>query len=196
KRPVASFPAIGSYSATAIVPEGTGVVGASWREGAIGTGAYRVVAFEPGRRLELERNPHYWRAGFPRNEGIVFRFGVSPEEIRREFLAGRASVASDLLPADAEAFRHDARFAPSYKESPRLGTYFVVFNRHRGPLRDLELRRSLVRALNVGGFIRRTLGSMAIPAEGLIPPRRLGRSATAEKVESDPNTPASDSSSD
>ena len=194
EKPVSFFPAVVSYSATAIVPEGTGAVGSSWREGAIGTGAFRVVAFEPGRRLELERNPHYWRAGLPRNEGIVFRFGVSPEEIRREFLAGRSSVASDLLPADAEALRHDPRFASGYRESPRLATYFVVFNRHRGPLRDLELRRSLIGAVDVAGFVRRTLGRMAIPAEGLIPPGLLGHSAAGEKREPGSQTARSDSS--
>jgi ABC-type oligopeptide transport system substrate-binding subunit len=78
-----------------IVPEGTTHFGSSWRDGAVGTGPFRVVNFEPSRRLELERNPHYWREGYPRSEGIVFRFGVQPEEMRSEFLAGRFSVASD-----------------------------------------------------------------------------------------------------
>ena len=94
-----------------IVPEGTGGLGDSWRKGCIGTGPFRVVSFEPGKRLELERNPAYWREGYPKNEGLVFRFGVPPEEIKSEFLAGRFSLASDLLPADAEALRQDPRFA-------------------------------------------------------------------------------------
>jgi peptide/nickel transport system substrate-binding protein len=178
EKPVSFFPAVISYSAAAIVPEGTGVVGSSWREGAVGTGPFRVVAFEPGRRLELERNPHYWRDGFPRSEGIVFRFGVSPEEIRSEFLAGRFSLASDLLPADAEAFRQDGRFAPGYRESPRLTIYCVAFNRHQGALRDVETRRSLARAVNVPALVRQTLGRLAIPARGLIPPGLLGYSAS------------------
>src|SRR5262249_61777854 len=75
--PLAFFPAIISYAATSILPEGTGAIGATVREGAIGTGAFRVVSFEPGRRLELERNPYYRRADRPRGEGIVFHFGVS-----------------------------------------------------------------------------------------------------------------------
>ncbi|MGH9367149.1 MAG: ABC transporter substrate-binding protein, partial [Thermoanaerobaculia bacterium] len=121
--------------------------------------------------------PGYWREGYPRCEGVVFRFGVSPEEIRSEFLAGRLSIASDLLPADAEAFRHDPRFAASYRESPRLTTYYATFNRQRGPLRDAELRRSLVRSIDVAGLVRRTLGRLAIPAHGIIPPGLLGYSA-------------------
>ena len=147
------------------------------REGAIGTGPFRLVSFEAGRRLELERNPHYWREGYPKSEGVVFRFGVSPQEIRDGFLAGRFSLASDLLPADAEAFRHDPRFASGYRENPRLTTYFVAFNRRQGVLADLTLRQSLHRAVDVAAFVRRTLGRLAIPAHGLIPPGLLGYSA-------------------
>src|SRR5262249_54129828 len=111
EKPVSFFPALISYAATAIVPEGTRQVGGSIGEGAVGTGPFRVLACEPGRRLELERHPHYWRAGYPRSEGMVFHFGLAPEAIREDFLAGRLSLASDLLPADAETFRHDPRFA-------------------------------------------------------------------------------------
>ncbi len=177
EQPVPFFPAMISYAATAIVPEGTGPIGSSAREGAIGTGAYRVVSFEPGRRLELEPNPSYWRAGRPRSEGIVFHFGVPPEEIRSEFLAGRLALARDLFPADAEAFRHDPRFAAGYRESPRLTTYFVGFNLHRGPFRDVDARRNLARAIDAPTLVRRTLGRLAIPAHGLIPPGLLGYSA-------------------
>ena len=177
EKPVSFFPALLSYTPMGIVPEGTGVIGPSIREGAVGTGPFRLVSFEPGRRLELERNPHYWREGYPKSEGIVFRFGVPPEEIREEFVAGRFSMASDLLPADAEAFRHDPRFASGYREAPRLTTYFAAFNRRNGLLTDVELRRNLYRAVDVPALVRRTLGRLAIPAHGLIPPGLLGYSA-------------------
>jgi ABC-type transport system substrate-binding protein len=195
EKPVSFFPAVLSYSAAAIVPEGTVTIGPSWRDNAVGTGPFRVVAFEPGRRLELERNPYYWRDGFPRSEGIVFRFGVPSEEIRSEFLAGRFSLASDLLPADAEAFRQDARFAPGYRESPRLTIYCVAFNRHQGALRDVEARRSLARAVDVPALVRQSLGRLAVPARGLIPPGLLGYSASGSAQAGAPGTSgASDSS--
>ncbi len=178
EKPVAFFPAAIAYTPAAILPEGTGVIGAT-AEGAVGTGPFRIVNFEPGRRLELERSPTYWREGYPRCDSVVFRFGVSPEEIRNEFLAGRLSLAWDLLPADAEAFRHDPRFASRYRETPRLATYYVTFNCQRGPLREAELRRTLVRAVDVGGLVRRTIGRLAIPAHGIIPPGLLGYSAAS-----------------
>ena len=195
EQPVSFFPALISYTGTAIVPEGTAAIGSSWRDNAVGTGPFRVISFEPGRRLELERNPYYWREGYPRSEGVVFRFGVSPEEIRNEFLAGRFSLASDLLPADAEAFRHDPRFASGYRESPHLQTYFVAFNRHRGALKDAELRRNLAQAVDVAAVVRRTLGRLAIPAHGLIPPGLLGYSPAGARSEAETPEAASSPSS-
>jgi peptide/nickel transport system substrate-binding protein/oligopeptide transport system substrate-binding protein len=180
-RPISFFPVLMSDLVTSIVPEGTTHLGNSWREGTVGTGPFRVVAYEAGQRLELERNPHYWREGFPRSEGIVFRFGVQPEEMRAEFLAGRFSVASDLLPRDADVMRQDRRYATGYKESPRLSTYFIAFNSRGAAFGDADVRRGIRRVIDVPVLVRKTLGRLAIPANGLIPPGLLGYSAERPK---------------
>ncbi|HQQ77762.1 MAG TPA: ABC transporter substrate-binding protein [Thermoanaerobaculia bacterium] len=174
EKPLAFFPVLVSWPGAGIVPESTTAIGESWRKGCIGTGPYRVASFEPGKRLELERNPAYWREGFPKNDGVVFRFGVPPEEIRSEFLAGRFSIASDLLPADAEALRQDPRFRATYRESPSLVTYFVTFNIHKGVFADARARRAVAQGIDAAAIVRRTLGRHAIPANGLIPPGLLG----------------------
>ena len=189
-RPISFFPAIVSYPSMAILPEGSVRVGSHWREGCAATGPFRVVRFEPGERLELERNPNYWREGYPRSEGLVFRFGVPPEEIKTEFLAGRFSIASDLLPADAEAFRNDARFASGYRESPCLSTYYVAFNSLRGPLKSRELRRRIVDGIDFASLVHRLLGRIAIPASGLIPPGLLGHVSHADRPSRTASPPA------
>jgi ABC-type oligopeptide transport system substrate-binding subunit len=194
EKPVSFFPAVVSFAATSIVPEGTRKIGTSWKEGAVGTGPFRVLRFEPGRRIELERNPHYWREGYPRSEGVEFRFGLTPEEIRDDFLAGRLSVATELLPADAESLRQDQRFAAGYRENPRLSTYFIVFSRNRPALSDVERRRALVKSVDVPGLVRRTLGRLAIPAHGLIPPGLLGHAAPDTRANSGGVATPSDSS--
>jgi ABC-type transport system substrate-binding protein len=61
--PLRLFPVMLTNPATAIVPEGSGTVDGNWREQCIGTGPFRVAAFESGARLELERNADYWREG-------------------------------------------------------------------------------------------------------------------------------------
>ena len=176
EEPVAFFPALVAFENASIVPEGSEP--SSGAEGWVGTGPFRVVAFEPGRRVELERNKSYWRKGYPRSEGLVFTCAVPPAEILSGFRAGRFSLAGDLFPADAEALRREPAFASRYRENPRLTTYFVAFNTHRGPLADRALRRRLGQAVDVPALVRRTLGRMAIPAASLIPPGLLGHDPT------------------
>ncbi len=172
--PVSFFPALISYHAAAIVPEGTDEFEGSWQEGCVGTGAFRVVKFEPGIRLELERNRTYWRGGYPKVEGLTFNFGVAPADILSQFRAGRFSLASDLLPADAEALRREPEFASGYHEVPSLITYFAAFNCRRGPLKDKRLRQALAQSVDIASMVRQTLGRLAVPARGLIPPGLLG----------------------
>jgi ABC-type oligopeptide transport system substrate-binding subunit len=132
------------------------------------------VRFEPGVRLELARNEMYWRPGYPKSGGLVFSFGVQARQILADFRSGRFSIASDLLPEDAEALRRDPRFAAGRREAPQLSTYFAIFNTRAGPFRDRALRERFVRAVNVSSLVRATLGRSASPAHGLIPPGLVG----------------------
>lgn len=189
--PVSFFPALLAFDAVAIVPEGSENPGRSWREHCVGTGPFRVVRFEPGKRLELEPNPYYWRQGYPRSDGLVFSFGIEPAEIAQGFKAGRFSLASELLLTDLEAMRHDPEFAAGYRETPRLSIYYAVFNSHRGPLADEGVRRQLIHAVDVDGLIRRHVGRIGIPAHGFIPPGLLGYESSRHPVPAPEKTSSS-----
>ena len=76
-RPCSFFPAILSDQALAIVPEGFDSSARYWSDGCVGTGPFRLVRFEPNRRIELERNPLYWRKGFPRSRAVIFTITAS-----------------------------------------------------------------------------------------------------------------------
>jgi len=178
EEPVAFFPALISYHAAAVVPEGSSKFGTSWQDDCVGTGPFRVVKFEPGVRLELERNKTYWRTGYPKSEGLTFNFGVSPTTILQQFRAGRLSIAADLLPGDAESLRREPEFAAGYHEIPRLTTYYLAINVHRGPLKDKRLRQRLAASIDIPNLVRQTLGRIAVPAQGLIPPGLLGHDSS------------------
>ena len=174
QQPVSFFPALIAFIGAAIVPEGTGHVGKSWRDGCVGTGPFRVVRFDPGKRIELEANPYYWRQGFPRSDGLIFTLGVSPQELLAGFRSGRFSFAAELLPQDVDTLRHDSEFASRYGDTPRLSTYYVVLNSHQGVLKDEGLRQAFVQSVDIEALVRRRLGRLGIPAHGLIPPGLLG----------------------
>jgi ABC-type transport system substrate-binding protein len=170
EEPVAFFPALIAFQAASIIPEGS----EPGSETCVGTGPFRLVAFEPGRRLELARNKAYWRKGYPRSEGLVYSFGVTPKDMLAGFRDGRFSLASDLLPADVETLRREPAFASGYRETPRLSTYYLACNTHRGPLTDRGLRQRLIRAVDAHRLVRQTVGRLAVRAVSLIPPGLLG----------------------
>lgn len=171
--PLAIFPTLLSHPSFAIVPEDTETFDGRWREGAVGTGPFRIVRFEKGRRLDLEGNPDYWRSGFPRSHRLVFHCGKSATWIRDELRAGRLALATDLDAQDVEILRRDPKLAPGFRQAPRLSTYFLALNAHSGPLADALLRRAFQQALGLDELAS-LLSPLSIKADGLLPPGLLG----------------------
>jgi ABC-type transport system substrate-binding protein/tRNA A-37 threonylcarbamoyl transferase component Bud32 len=179
-RPLPAFPLGLSYPALAIVPGGTEDLGNDWKSGYVGTGPFRLAYFEPGRRIELEANPHYWRPGFPRVDRLTISLGVPSAEISRGFRDGRYSLAFDLTPDDFKRLRHDRDMGSRYAATPSLSTCFIALNARKGPLRDPEVRRQIFAALDVATLVEE-LGTIVLPAAGLFPPGLLARHGAAPR---------------
>ncbi len=188
--PVPFFPALLAHPGAGIVAEGSGRVGggftSNWRDGCVGTGPFRVLRFDQGRGVDLERHPQYWRRGFPRCERLSFHCGLDPRRIAADFREGRYSLVSDLRPGDVEALRRDPELAGGALETPRLSTLFLVLNCRRGPLADARCRRALAGALDVESLFREAAGPQAQRAHGLIPPGLLGHEEP-RRVAADPH---------
>ncbi len=177
--PIPFFPGLISSPSAAIVPEGTGSVGTNYRDGVVGTGPFRVARFDAGKRLRLERNPFYWRTGYPRSDGLVFSFGRSPEEIFQGFRDGQFSVAGDLNPRQVEDLRREIGLGAVFQETPRLSIDFVALNTRCGPFEDLATRQRFARAVDVQSLVKATLGNLAVPATRFIPPGLMDQEPAA-----------------
>lgn len=171
--PVAAFPGIASFHGTGIVPSGTGPSTGTGKEACLGTGPYRVVRFEPGRRLELEANPYYWREGLPRTGRLAFVMGLTSSEIAERFRARELSLARYLSDDDFWSLRRDAELRAQYAESPHLSTYFLVVNRHRGPFADPVLRREAL-GIDMDAVLRGSRLPVIHRAHTLAPPGLIG----------------------
>ncbi len=179
EKPVAFFPAVISYTPTAIVPEGTGAMGVSKEEGVVGTGPFRILTFDPGTPARARAQSRLLAGGISalrRRRLPIRRF--SRRDSQRVPRPGDSPLPSDLLPGDAEAFRHDPALRVPLPGEPAADDLLRDLQPARGPFRDPELRRRIVRAIDVAGFVRRTIGRLALPAQGIIPPGLLGYSAS------------------
>jgi peptide/nickel transport system substrate-binding protein/oligopeptide transport system substrate-binding protein len=178
---VVTFPAI--LSAVPIVPEGSDPNAGSWQTGCLGTGPFRLRRFEPGRALELEANPYYWRDGFPRSEGVAFELGLSGDELAAALSSGRLHVGWGVSAGDMEALLNDRSLGVTWCEVPSLSTYFLACNCGSGPLAEESVRRKLASVVRSSGVVER-VGRFGVPASGLIPPGLLGASAAWPTVTS------------
>ena len=174
EEPLPFFPAMLTDPVASIVPEGSQRFADNWRTGCVGTGPFRVAVFAPGDRIELEKNPEYWRPELPKSDRLVFHLSVPPEAVARDFLDGRLTLASHLLAEDFARLSRRPDLLAGYREVPRLATYFLGLNVHGGPFADLETRRRFVRALDLDAAVRETTDRLVRRAHALIPPGLLG----------------------
>ena len=185
--PLSFFPAVLTFPATAVIAEGSDPEQSNWQDGCVGTGPFRVGRFDAGERAVLESNPTYWRKGYPKSEGITFTFGLSPGEIFSGFKNRRFSLAADLLPEDVESLRKESEYASLYRETPRLSTEYIAFNIHRPPLDSEQIRQQLARAVDSRLLVKRKLGRLGIPADGILPPGLLGHESMESTRSSSPS---------
>ena len=85
-------------------------------------------------------------------------------------------LGRDLLLQDLETLLREPRFRAGLVETPKKGTYFVLFNCRASPPGG-ECRRSAARSpgsTRSQDFVWGALGRFALPATGVIPPGILG----------------------
>ncbi|MEM7350782.1 MAG: ABC transporter substrate-binding protein [Acidobacteriota bacterium] len=184
--PAARFPVMLTDPRLAVVPEQAETFAGTWRQGCVGTGAFRVVHFQPDRRIALERNPLYWRPGVPACDRLTFRVHQRQADVLAAFEKGHLSLASGLSAPETSRLRRQPLLAAGYREAPRLSTCFLMIRAHRGQLADTTVRQQLVTRLCAKPAALRATGHGRSPARGLIPPALLGAMQDRPRYRSSP----------
>ena len=137
----------------------------------VGSGAYRVVAVEPGRSVRLAANPDWW-AGRPANDALEFRREQDGDARAAAVASGAAQVATRL-----RASRH----AASVTEAGRTWVDYTdptsiifILNSARGPCADPRVRLALTLAVDRQTVIDRVLDGDGVPLTGYVSAAHLG----------------------
>ena len=142
---------------------------------ALGTGPFRMVRHTPDH-VVLERNPRYAREP-ARVERIEFRAALAAPAIAAGLRDGSLDIARDLLPQDLEAILREPRWRAGLVETPKKNTYFALFHTESRAGSNAALRTALAGAVRMQDLVWGSLGRLALPATGLIPPGILGHDA-------------------
>ena len=104
------------------------------------SGMYRVVAFEPKKRMILERNPLYY--GEKPVIGRIVHEEISDAETRvLAALSGRADIVMHIIPEHFAQF--GGREGVVLHTTPSASTETVYLNLSRPQLRDVRVRQAL-----------------------------------------------------
>lgn len=140
----------------------------------IGSGPYRIGAFEPGRNITFERNPDWWGRDLPVNRGLQnfdqvrYEFFTDAGVLFQAFTAGTLSVFRDQDPqrwATGYGFPAATSGEVLKAEIPHgrpAGMEGFVFNTRRPIFQDWRVREALILAFNFE-FVNQTLTGGVLP---------------------------------
>lgn len=177
--PSSYFPFILAFSPMFAVPRHVvQLLGEGWADGdsIVTNGPFRLVAWERGESIVLERNPTY-HGHFTGNLQRVECSFVSGEPGRLLQMYGedRLDICADLPPALMSRARH--QFAGEYISGPRLSIDLIGFDVSRPPFDDRRVRQAFALATDRETLADVTLRGYAFPATGgLVPPGMAGHS--------------------
>jgi len=131
------------------------------------SGPYRVREWRPNDRLILEANPHYWREGYPLNDGAEL-IEVAAENTRVAMMQGGELDAAREIPW-SQINDLMARENLEVPLEPSTVINIVLLNHARAPFDDLRVRQAAAHALDVEAITQAMTFGHARPANTTLP---------------------------
>jgi peptide/nickel transport system substrate-binding protein len=160
------------YIAPRHIFEGTNLLENPANTAPIGTGPFKFVQYERGQFIIAERNPNYWRKGFPYLDRIVWRFITDKSAATAAIETGEVLMSnySSLALADLDRLKKDARFEVSTRGNEGNAVNNTIeYNFRRKELADIRVRRAIVHALDIPFFCENFLYGFGKRGTGPIP---------------------------
>jgi peptide/nickel transport system substrate-binding protein len=139
------------------------------RSSPIGTGPFRFERWDKGNKIVLSANQKYWAKGFPKVNGLVFRFIPSDKQVE-SLISGEVDIVTEL-PGTRTTETMQSRTAQVIKKE----TFFTVvgaLNFSKGALKDKRVRQALNYGINRDEIIRydtfgngRPIATVTMPGE-------------------------------
>jgi peptide/nickel transport system substrate-binding protein len=137
----------------------------------VGTGPFRFVAYTPGDRLVLERNPEYFRPGLPGVDRLVFRILPNAVTAVAALEKGEVDYIGSVPGPDVSRLRahQDIVVSPSTGGSGGSVCQEVLIpNVTRPPFDNVQVRRAFYHALDRRVITERVYFGQGRPATGPI----------------------------
>jgi len=185
--PNASFLHLMAINFSYVVPrEEVEALGEDFGRNPVGTGAFKMQAWQLGQRLVLERNPDYFVEGLPYLDQISFEVGVEPSVALLRLQRGEVDILGDgIPPAQFVAITSDPANEGLIASGPQLQTGYITLNGNVEPFDDVRVRQALNMAVNKERVVQ-IINGRATPANQPLPPLMPGYDEAFEGYPYDP----------
>ncbi len=149
----------------------------------MGSGPYKLRAWQRGVQVTLDAMPDYWR-GKPPFASVVFRAVPDGPTRIADLRAGRADLIRGLSPDDAEALKSERQVRVLSVPTERVAYMFV--NALAGPTADVRVRRAIAMAVDRESLITALQQGFAKPVNEVLTPANFGYDADVKPWPFDP----------
>lgn len=185
-RPTAPFIALVALFAAAILPED--YVRNRYDEflkRPIGAGNFKIVVWQPGESVVLEKNPYAWEApAKPKLDRVEWRYIPNNDTRILKLQAGEIDAMIDVPFDRIAALRQDpnleVRLDPSTRED------MLLINHSRPPLDDLRVRQAICNGIDLDAIVQAVTFGFGKPANSYIPAGGMFHNADQKPCAHDP----------
>jgi peptide/nickel transport system substrate-binding protein len=152
---------------------------------AMGTGAYRILSWQPEQRIMMARNEGWWDKPTGNVQQVVYTPIKSEGTRVAALLSGDVDLLTDLPTQDVPKLRQDPRLkvveGPEVRTiyfAPDVGSPELKYSSVKGknPFADKRVRQAMSLAMDREAIKRSIMGGLSIPAAIMVPPGVNGHS--------------------
>ena len=156
---------------------------AKLHEEGCGCGPYRIVRFDPGQELIMERYDDYWRGWEDDHFERIVLQAVPENEARRQLIEqGNVDIVDTLTPEATDALKEDPALLVLEQETTQVEYLAMAV---AGPLEQPEARRAMCYAFPYEDVIDKVYGGLGQPAHGAVAEKTRGFEPTTFQYETD-----------
>jgi peptide/nickel transport system substrate-binding protein len=134
----------------------------------VGTGPFKLASFKPGDRIELVKNPDYFKKGIPKLDGITLR--IMPETAAQvaAIETGALDLVWNLAPEVIDQFAKNKNIVV---DSVPTSTWDgLIMNAAQKPFDDPRVRKAISLAIDKEAMVELSLFGHGTATHTMIPP--------------------------
>jgi ABC-type transport system substrate-binding protein len=121
--------------------------GANFKRQPVGTGPFRLVSWDRGVRLVLERNKTYFEAEKPYVDRVVFEEGLKRDTAFLRFRNGEVDIMPRMSPAD-RLMLEGGGFQEYMSAEAKSDVFGLIMNAELAPFDNVHIRRAVAAAVD------------------------------------------------